>query len=161
MRMEEKGVIISVYVESLSTTDSQYRSDPLKRTAKKGGYDRRAQLLAYAHELRHTNSTYPRCTSDNSKQKQKKRRWTRRIGLPFSRLFRRKNKQKRYEKMGREDSCDAKESCYQRGSQGKKMSGANEKVRYGFCIEVSLERHLIHLAIRQALIMFSLFDGYC
>lgn len=66
-----------------------------------------------------------------------KRRWTRRIGLPFSRLFRRKNKQKRYEKMGREDSCDAKESCYQRGSQGKKMSGANEKVRYGFCVSTT------------------------
>ncbi|XP_019248899.1 PREDICTED: uncharacterized protein LOC109228181 isoform X2 [Nicotiana attenuata] len=137
MRIEEKGVTISVYVEFLSTIDSQYRSHPLKRTARRRGYDHRAQLLAYAHELRHANSTYPQCTSDNSKQKQKKSRWTR-IGLPFSRLFRPKNKERRYEQMGREESCDAEESCYQRGSKGKKMSGANAKGTSSFCVCVTL-----------------------
>lgn len=75
--MTWKGVIISVYVESSSTINSQYRVDQLKRTqanevkgtTRTRGYDRRAQLLAYAHKLRHDNSTHPQdCTF---KQKQK------------------------------------------------------------------------------------------
>ncbi|PHU07702.1 hypothetical protein BC332_24191 [Capsicum chinense] len=70
--MSRKGVIISVYVESSSTIDLQYKFDQLKRsqanefdesrpkgTTRRRGYDRRAQLLAYAHELRHAKSTNP------------------------------------------------------------------------------------------------------
>ncbi|CAN4094158.1 unnamed protein product [Withania somnifera] len=135
--MSPKGVIISIYVESSSTIDSQYRFDQLKRTqanefvsrpkgtARTRGYDRRAQLLTYADELRHANTTHPQCTSHNSKPKHKKRRWTRRIGLSFPRLFRRKKEQK-YEKMGTENYCDADE--------GKKMSRENEnKTTSNFC----------------------------
>ncbi|KAK4368494.1 hypothetical protein RND71_012286 [Anisodus tanguticus] len=67
MKMKRGGVIISVYVESSSTKDSQHRSNPFKKIthpnqftirpniARKRGYDRRAQLLAYANELRHGN----------------------------------------------------------------------------------------------------------
>ncbi|MCD7455703.1 hypothetical protein HAX54_029179 [Datura stramonium] len=125
--MTRKEVIISVYVESSSTIDPRYRFDPLRpraSTTRTRGYDRRAQLLAYAHELRDANSTHPQCTPNNPKEKHKKRRWTRRIGLPFHRLFRRKNKERRYEKMGTEDYYDA---------EGKKMSGENKKATSNFC----------------------------
>ncbi|TMW99252.1 hypothetical protein EJD97_002846 [Solanum chilense] len=102
--MARKGVIISVYVESSSTIDP-HKFDELKRsqaneflwsskgTTRTKGYDRHAQLLAYAHELRH----------DNTKQKHKKKRWIRRIGSSFPHLFRRKNKEHRYERMETEE----------------------------------------------------------
>ncbi|XP_016541247.2 uncharacterized protein LOC107841912 [Capsicum annuum] len=134
--MSRKGVIISVYVESSSTIDSQYKFDQLKRsqanefdesrpkgTTRRRGYDRRAQLLAYAHELRHAKSTNPQCTPN---PKHKGRRWTRRIGLSFPRLFRRKNKEQKYEQMGKEDHCDADEK--------KKRNGENDnKATSNFC----------------------------
>ncbi|KAF3676541.1 hypothetical protein FXO38_04239 [Capsicum annuum] len=147
--MSRKGVIISVYVESSSTIDSQYKFDQLKRsqangfdesrpkgTTRRRGYDRRAQLLAYAHELRHAKSTNPQCTPN---PKHKGRRWTRRIGLSFPRLFRRKNKEQKYEQMGKEDHCDADEK--------KKRNGENEnKATSNFCDDLkekwaTLARH--------------------
>ncbi|KAK6774254.1 hypothetical protein RDI58_029493 [Solanum bulbocastanum] len=113
--MARKGVIISVYVESSSTIDP-HKFDQLKRsqaneflsrpkgTPRTKGYDRHAQLLAYAHELRHDNSTPPQFSSNNTKEKHKKKRWTRRIGSSFPRLFRRKNKEQRYERMETEEN---------------------------------------------------------
>ncbi|XP_059284699.1 uncharacterized protein LOC132037999 [Lycium ferocissimum] len=111
MKMKrEGGVIISVYVESSSTKDySQHGSNPFKKKihpnpfSRKRGYDRRAQLLAYANELRHGNYQQISWKSHNSSnQKHKKWRWTRRIRSSFSRLFRRNDKQWRYEHIGRQ-----------------------------------------------------------
>ncbi|XP_049353208.1 uncharacterized protein LOC125817701 [Solanum verrucosum] len=100
----EKGVTISYLVESSSTID---RTNPFKRrihsnpiilgTRRKFGCNRRAQLLAIAHELRHHQQLSHK---SSSKQKHKKWRWTKRIRLSFSRLFRRNDKQWRYENIG-------------------------------------------------------------
>ncbi|MCE0482098.1 hypothetical protein HAX54_040495 [Datura stramonium] len=109
MKRELGGVIISVYAESSST---KRRTNPFKRRIhpnpfstrprKRGyGYDRRAQLLSYAHELRHGNHQQLSWNSQcSSNQKHKKWRWTRRIRSSFSRLFRRKDKKWRYEHIG-------------------------------------------------------------
>ncbi|PSS35811.1 Cytochrome P450 71A1 like [Actinidia chinensis var. chinensis] len=71
----ENGVIISIYVETLIIR-TRDKNDPIKRINSKTkpnslifskpprttalrscGYDRRAQLLAYAQELRHANNS--------------------------------------------------------------------------------------------------------
>ncbi|KAM3301697.1 hypothetical protein P3S67_016199 [Capsicum chacoense] len=117
IRKERSGVIISVYIESSSTKD---RTNPYKkrsihpnpfltRPRKRGWYDRRAQLLAYAHELRHGNYQQLSWKSHNSSnQKHKKWRWARRIRLSFSHWFRRKDKHWRYEHIGTQDCRGAK-----------------------------------------------------
>ncbi|XP_016433290.1 uncharacterized protein LOC107759793 [Nicotiana tabacum] len=136
----EGGVIISVYVESLSSKDSKHRSNPSKRnhpkpfltrpsTVRKRGYDRRAQLLNYAQELRHGNYQQLSWKSNNSSnQKYKKWRWTRRIRLSFSRLFRPKDKEWRYEHIG----THGEESCCQRRLNWRKLRGAKTKTTH-FC----------------------------
>ncbi|XP_009765186.1 uncharacterized protein [Nicotiana sylvestris] len=147
----EGGVIISVYVESLSSKDSQHRSNPSKRThpstATKRGYDRRAQLLNYAHELRHGNYQHLSWKSNNSSnQKHKKWRWTRRIRLSFSHLFRRKDKEWRHEHIGTQGYGDGEESCCQNGLKWRKLRGAKRKTTH-VCTEVLLQGHFRCLAI--------------
>ncbi|XP_019251453.1 PREDICTED: uncharacterized protein LOC109230398 isoform X2 [Nicotiana attenuata] len=141
----EGGVIISVYVESLSSKDSKQRSNPWKRihpkpfltrpsTSRKRSYDRRAQLLNYAHALRHANYQHLSWKSNNSSnQKHKKWRWTRRIRLSFSRLFHRKDKEWRYEHIG----THGEESCCQNGLKWRKLGGAKRKTTH-ICTEVLL-----------------------
>lgn len=83
-----KDVIITVYVESPSPSNTQipHRSntDPIKKikpkptksnnpptSSKARGYDRRAQLLAYAQELRNSNSQKLQLTKNGSRSKPK------------------------------------------------------------------------------------------
>ncbi|KAL3839969.1 hypothetical protein ACJIZ3_024560 [Penstemon smallii] len=77
--MQNKGVIINVYIES---SKPNQRNDPIKkinpnsisfqpRFYRTQGYDRRAQLLAYAQELRHANAQQIQWPSKNSRPNHK------------------------------------------------------------------------------------------
>ncbi|CAK9171720.1 unnamed protein product, partial [Ilex paraguariensis] len=74
-------VIITIYIESLTIRSNQ-RSDSIRRikpnplsskpkNERARGYDRRAQLLAYAQELRHANSRQSEGSMKGSKPKHK------------------------------------------------------------------------------------------
>ncbi|KAK1384399.1 hypothetical protein POM88_022134 [Heracleum sosnowskyi] len=90
MRSEEKNnhrVIIATFVESTKRLPRPKR-DGVKRVelkpfcnkpqnAKPHGYDRKAQLLAYAKQLRNSNPPHLNCPTTHSSSKSKKRRWIR------------------------------------------------------------------------------------
>lgn len=75
----KNGVIITVHVESRNLRSDRRKNDPIKnpnkvsltnRVVQTRGYDRRAQLLAYAQKLRHANAKQlPLPTFKNSKPK--------------------------------------------------------------------------------------------
>lgn len=87
MRTEGKTnhrVIIATYVESAKRHPRPKRDSMIKRVklkpvctkpqiAKTHGYDRRAQLLAYAKELRNSNSRHLDCPTTYSSSKSKVR----------------------------------------------------------------------------------------
>lgn len=60
-------------------------------------------------------------------------RWTRRIRLSFSRLFRPKDKEWRYEHIG----THGEESCCQRRLNWRKLRGAKTKTTH-FCVSIAL-----------------------
>ncbi|KAA8538553.1 hypothetical protein F0562_028253 [Nyssa sinensis] len=120
-----KGVLITVYVVS-PTIRSHHTSDPIKRikpnpfslkprSVRTRGYDRRAQLLAYAQELRHANSQpSPQCPKAKSLPKLKKWRWSScsaRRRLSFSPLFRRRKRAWRYQRIISDEPSKVDRSC--------------------------------------------------
>ncbi|KAK9271432.1 hypothetical protein L1049_027023 [Liquidambar formosana] len=142
-----KGVIITVYVES-PIIRSHERKDPLKRikphpfaqrppTARTRGYDRRAQLLAYARELRDASSQQLQWPKNNSRAKPKKWRWSTspaRLRLSFGGVFEGMKRGWRYERIGSEvdQPCDPKRI------NGKKTKASKRSNSY-ICVN-----HILH-----------------
>ncbi|XP_047252314.1 uncharacterized protein LOC107841220 [Capsicum annuum] len=87
--MARKGSILSIYVESSSTIDSQYRFDELKRSQANDGLLLRPKGGTTIRGYNYQIVIYLFL----------KRRWTRRIRLSFPRLFHRENKEQKVEKM--------------------------------------------------------------
>ncbi|KAH7860862.1 hypothetical protein Vadar_018870 [Vaccinium darrowii] len=66
----KNGVLITVYLESTILIPARRKNNPIKRfnpNRSTHGYDRRAQLLAYAQELRHSISHQEEFTMKNSR----------------------------------------------------------------------------------------------
>lgn len=64
-------------------------------------------------------------------------RWTRRIRLSFSHLFRRKDKEWRHEHIGTQGYGDGEESCCQNGLKWRKLRGAKRKTTH-VCVSLAL-----------------------
>ncbi|KAF8030396.1 hypothetical protein BT93_E2742 [Corymbia citriodora subsp. variegata] len=109
-------VIISVYVESPSPSSSRKPNHPTAnikpssfagklRIPRTDGYDRRAQLLAYAREMRtHGGES----VSAGQQTEQKKSRWSaqagpKRLRICLDRILRCRNKSRRYERLGSDE----------------------------------------------------------
>ncbi|KAI3460610.1 hypothetical protein Pfo_017273 [Paulownia fortunei] len=140
-----KGVTINVYIESRNLR-SDHKTDPIKkinpnllssqpRVSKTRGYDRRAQLLAYAQELRHANAQEVEWPFKNSRRKQKKWRWSlpvQKIRLLFSRFDGIKRKWK-YEPIVVEDYSDGEGSCNQERMKSTKAKTNGRGRHSHFC----------------------------
>ncbi|XP_073043674.1 uncharacterized protein [Primulina eburnea] len=139
MMPDEGHVIISVYMETSSKLGSQQNIDHHDQIKKfnpnsfsgfktrifrtQRGYDRRAQLIAYAQELRRGNAQQIQRPSENAKTKNKRWRWPlaiQKIRLLFSRFNWRKGRWK-YEGIATEDYRDVEGSRKQE-KRGKKKS---------------------------------------
>ncbi|PIN07202.1 hypothetical protein CDL12_20237 [Handroanthus impetiginosus] len=135
-----KGVIINIYKES-KILRSNNITDPIKkinpkssssrpRVFKTRGYDRRAQILAHAQELRHSHAEKAQLPFKNSTRKRK--RWAvavQKIRLLFSRVDGIKRKW-RYEPIATEDYINEEPYC----DQGRmKRRKGNRRRSFHFC----------------------------
>ncbi|XP_030441001.1 uncharacterized protein LOC115663094 [Syzygium oleosum] len=114
-------VIISVYVESPSPSPSQKPNHPTTkikpdsfsknpRIPRTDGYDRRAQLLAYARAMRTSGGSPPAA----QRTERKKSRWSaqagpKRIRICLDQILRRRNKSRRYERLGSDEEEEVEE----------------------------------------------------
>ncbi|KAL6504904.1 hypothetical protein OROHE_023662 [Orobanche hederae] len=132
-------VIISVYIESKNLKSNQ-KTDPINpkplcskpRVSKTRGYDRRAQLLAYANELRHANAHQEQCLN-HSRRKPKRRRWllpVQKTRVCFFSRFDGIKRRWKYEPIATDDHVDDGE-----GSSGReRLKSKKTSVRYShFC----------------------------
>jgi len=120
MDAKKNGVIISVYVESPTLRSSQM--DPVKKSKPKSisiskkpkttrtrGYDRRAQLLTYARELRNSDSQEVQWPRKNLRPKPKNWKWfTKPISLccPSRQLLERTSSRWKYERIPLEENTE-------------------------------------------------------
>ncbi|KAI5668539.1 hypothetical protein M9H77_18392 [Catharanthus roseus] len=120
-----KGVIIKFYVETSRLRPQQRKeniqksthlvilpsSSKLQNTTRTQGYDRRAELLTYAQNLRNANAQRPPKWQPLRSSMSKHKKWRRspssfsfsKIRLSSPRLFYRSNRQCRYERINTED----------------------------------------------------------
>ncbi|KAF8377007.1 hypothetical protein HHK36_030379 [Tetracentron sinense] len=119
----KNGVFISVYIE-LPTSGRRKKNDPnttIKRkpcsskpkVSSKDGYDRRAQLLAYARDLRHSNSQQVEWPRKNLRPKSK---WSwasspAKLRRSFQRLCSPTRRRWRYERIISEETTVIERSC--------------------------------------------------
>ncbi|XP_048129515.1 uncharacterized protein LOC125313708 [Rhodamnia argentea] len=125
-------VIISVYVESPSSCSSRKPNHPTikikpnssprnPRIPRTGGYDRRAQLLAYAREMRTGGGSPPAALQTE----RKKSRWSAQAGpknfrVCLDRILQRRSKTRRYERLGsdeEEEERSASPECIKQRSK--------------------------------------------
>ncbi|KAK6115547.1 hypothetical protein DH2020_007816 [Rehmannia glutinosa] len=141
-----RGVIINVYIESTNLRSNQ-KTDPIKkinpkllsskpRVFKTRGYDRRAQLLAYAQELRHANAQQQQWPFKNSRRNPKKWRWlfpVQKIRLLISRFDGVIKRKWKYEPIVTEDYSDGEGSCNQERMKSKNTKANGRRIYSHFC----------------------------
>lgn len=102
------GVIVTVYEESATVGSQHHRNPKIKprnsrpRYSSGGGYDRRAELLAYTHHLRNAGSQQDSTPTDPMHKPKKRRRLLgplRKLRRSFGQLFEGKKRVWRYEKI--------------------------------------------------------------
>ncbi|XP_022766365.1 uncharacterized protein LOC111311255 isoform X2 [Durio zibethinus] len=127
------GVVITVYEESPSVIqplsesnpDKKVKINPVSKRPKRGqgGYDRRAQLLAYAQEMRAAdNDEQIQWNEKSSRHKSKK--WkcpttARRLGISFLGIFRKKKRRWKYRHMASEED-DNRNSSEKKNKHGRR-----------------------------------------
>ncbi|KAM7507670.1 hypothetical protein LguiA_018123 [Lonicera macranthoides] len=126
-------VIITHYVESQnirSLVNKDHINTERKRRkrfiTRRNGYDRRAQLLAYAQELRHSDRTR------NEWPIHKKWRFLPfpRIRIFISRLFCKAKWRRRYHRVISEEKCEVEENLKRRKNKGKRRR------KYHICMKL-------------------------
>ncbi|CAK7347049.1 unnamed protein product [Dovyalis caffra] len=109
-RASTNRVIISIYAESPRKRLQQKHDPTPKKSTRTRGYDRRAQLLAYASELRCVGSEPMEWSRRNSRPNLKKWKWSSapaRIRESFLRMFQQKERQWGYERIVTEENGEA------------------------------------------------------
>lgn len=126
-------VIISIYVESPSSSSSRNPNHPTTKIKPSSflenpqipgtdGYDRRAQLLAYARGMRTSGGSQPAA----QRTEHRKSGWSaqagpKRLRICLDRILRRRNKSRRYEHLGSDDEEEERSVTPERANQRSKM----------------------------------------
>ncbi|KAI5589165.1 hypothetical protein POPTR_005G172500v4 [Populus trichocarpa] len=138
-RANTNRVIISIYSESPRKRLQQKHNPATKKTMGTRGYDRRAQLLSYASELRCAGSEPMEWSRRNSRPRSKKWKWSSgpaRIRESFLRMFQQKERQWVYERIVTEENGEAARMSGSKRINSRNQTGVSESRNPSFCVNL-------------------------
>ncbi|XP_011001449.1 PREDICTED: uncharacterized protein LOC105108723 [Populus euphratica] len=135
-RANTNRVIISIYSESPRKRLQQKHNPATKKTMRTPGYDRRAQLLSYASELRCAGSEPMEWSRRNSRPRSKKWKWSSgpaRIRESFLRMCQQKDRQWGYERIVTEENGEADQLWGSKRNNSRIQTGVSDSRHPSFC----------------------------
>ncbi|KAG6776050.1 hypothetical protein POTOM_019553 [Populus tomentosa] len=139
-RANTNRVIISIYSESPRKRLQQKHNPATKKTTMRTrGYDRRAQLLSYASELRCAGSEPMEWSRRNSRPMSKKWKWSSgpaRIRESFLRMFQQKERQCVYERIVTEENGEADRMSGSQRINSTNQTGVSDSRKPSFCVNL-------------------------
>ncbi|KAL3592385.1 hypothetical protein D5086_011025 [Populus alba] len=139
-RANTNRVIISIYSESPRKRLQQKHNPATKKTTMRTrGYDRRAQLLSYASELRCAGSEPMEWSRRNSRPMSKKWKWSSgpaRIRESFLRMFQQKERQWVYERIVTEENGEADRMSGSQRINSRNQTGVSDSRKPSFCVNL-------------------------